>query len=76
MSETLELYTLKKHLSANGGYKFADYLTMHTKERCDLTENGNQALRFVKRAWIYGYRVRTLQDDHLKKNKMILKEKH
>lgn len=61
VSETTVMETLRKHLLTDGVFKFSAAIMMQAKEKCDLIENSDKILRFVKSTCIFVYGVRTLQ---------------
>lgn len=62
VSKTAVEETLRKHLSTDIVYKFADLIRVKYKETCRCTEDGDITLAFVKRDWMCGYIVHILKD--------------
>lgn len=68
------LETLRKHLSTDRAYKFADAKWQRQVRRVTSFEDGAIGMTFEKSGWIRGYVAFTLQAYCSKEKKEILKE--
>lgn len=59
VSETVVMEMLNKFLSTDRVYNFADFISVLKNETCDLIENGDIPLMFLKSTYICGYVVLT-----------------